>query len=249
MIRLAAVLTEPEVRDPVLPRYELPGWRREFGIVAGITAAGEGLNFRLDGRTEPFPDPWQRLSRALGAQFRTVVVGRQEHTANVAVHRSTDPGWHSPACTDGLITQLKGVLLCATVADCIPVYLAHPQSNTIGLLHAGWRGTAAGILESGVKELLELAGATPADCIIHCGVGICGQCYEVSSQVAEAVWGCYHEGRLLDLRSALVARASRIGVERITVSPWCTAHDQGRFYSHRTQGPTAGRMVAYVGLA
>jgi copper oxidase (laccase) domain-containing protein len=86
---------------------------------------------------------------------------------------------------------------------------------------------------------------------MHCGVGICAACYEVGSEVMTGCGlpadgpGPWH----LDLRERLVAQARALGVERIGVSTWCSAHDRSRFYSHRASRGTDGRMVAYLGMA
>jgi copper oxidase (laccase) domain-containing protein len=52
----------------------------------------------------------------------------------------------------------------------------------------------------------------------------------------------------VDLRARLAEEAAAAGLERFTVSPWCTVHDEGRFHSHRGSGGSAGRMVAYLGV-
>ena len=84
-------------------------------------------------------------------------------------------------------------MLTVTVADCIPVYLAAPRHGGIALLHAGWRGTAAGILERGVEILSSRVRCEPFDIIMHCGVGISGDEYEVGSEVMEGL-GLAHRG-------------------------------------------------------
>jgi copper oxidase (laccase) domain-containing protein len=149
---------------------------------------------------------------------------------------------------DGHLTGTPGVMLSVTVADCVPVYLIHPPSRTIGLLHAGWRGVAAGILETGISSLVDLCGGTVFDIVIHCGISICGECYKVGHEVRTAVMGVPSEGGLLDLRAVLAARAGRLGAARVTASGWCAAHHRDRFFSHRASGGRDGRMVAYLGV-
>jgi copper oxidase (laccase) domain-containing protein len=85
---------------------------------------------------------------------------------------------------------------------------------------------------------------------MHCGVGICGKCYEVGSEVM-AGCGVLHEGDgpwHLDLRACLVSQAAALAVGRVSSSPWCSAHDRVRFYSHRGSRGSDGRMVAYLGM-
>jgi copper oxidase (laccase) domain-containing protein len=136
------------------------------------------------------------------------------------------------------------------VADCVPVYLAAPAVRAVGLLHAGWRGSAAGILERGVRLLTSRAGCTPGDIVMHCGVGICGDCYEVGPEVLEG-FGLRGDGRgpwRLDLRERLTDQGAALGIREISSSSWCSAHHRPLFYSHRASGGSDGRMVAYIGI-
>jgi len=83
---------------------------------------------------------------------------------------------------------------------------------------------------------------------MHCGVGICGACYEVGPEVLPRFDAGTDAGpQRLDLRAVLVAQAHRLGVGEVSVSPWCSAHDHDRFFSHRASGGHDGRMVAYLG--
>ncbi len=83
---------------------------------------------------------------------------------------------------------------------------------------------------------------------MHCGVGICGACYEVGPEVlARFAARTDTSPRHLDLRAVLVEQARRLGVGDVSVSPWCSAHDRDWFFSHRASGGRDGRMVAYLG--
>jgi polyphenol oxidase len=235
-----------------VPRYTLPDWRSRYGVVAGITVRGGGPppGFDLGLWTrEPIGEVMTRWAALRGAEpgFHRFTLGHQVHGSTVARH-GAGAGWTLIEGVDGHVTTDAGVLLLATVADCIPVYLVAP-GRAVGLLHAGWRGTAAGILERGVAELASL-GCSPAGVVMHLGIGICGDCYQVGSEVMS---GCGMpaggEGPWqLDLRRVLAERAGRAGVGQVTMSPWCSAHDRPRFFSHRASRGTDGRMVAYIGM-
>jgi polyphenol oxidase len=190
---------------------------------------------------------WLAFRRAL-AGFDAVVLGNQVH--GVAVERvDGGRGWIQLEGIDGWVTTVPGILLTVTIADCIPIYLAAPGRG-VALLHAGWRGTAGGILGVGLRRLLEATGALAGHVLMHCGIGICGPCYEVGSEVmtgcglAATGAGPWH----LDLRDHLARQAERLGVGQVTVSSWCSAHDRTSFYSHRASRGSDGRMVAYLGL-
>jgi copper oxidase (laccase) domain-containing protein len=236
-----------------LPHYQLPGWRERLGVVAGITGRGSetGRGFDLGLWSEaPIGQVmrrWQAFRQAM-PEFDAVVLGNQVHGVAVAT-ADAGTGWIQVDGIDGWVTVTAGVLLTVTVADCVPVYLVVPGRG-VALLHAGWRGTSAGILDRGVTRLGEGTGCSVADIVMHCGVGICGYCYEVGSEVM-AGCGRPHEGVgpwHLDLRGHLAEAASRLGIETVTRSTWCTAHHRDQFYSHRASGGSDGRMVAYLGM-
>ncbi|MGH7630196.1 MAG: polyphenol oxidase family protein [Gemmatimonadales bacterium] len=236
-----------------VPRYELADWRERYGVVAGITARGEGTGAGFDlglWTREPVGDVmarWHDLRRAEPG-FSAFVMAHQVHGSEVAWHPAAR-GWVILDGVDGHLTDARGALLLVTLADCVPVYLSVP-GRAVGLLHAGWRGTAAGILERGLAELCRRTSVSPASVLAHLGIGICGSCYEVGSEVMVGC-GLPAEGPgpwRLDLRAVLADRAVAAGVGALTVSTWCSAHDRPRFYSHRASGGADGRMVAFVGL-
>ncbi len=245
-------MTEAPVPGPV-PRYELPEWR-EIGVVAGITGRGPDrarpFDLGLAGEATPVGrvmDCWNALLESL-PEFQGTVVSRQVHGKEVR--------WQHPARglviqqgSDGHMTAAPGLLLAVTVADCIPVYLVDPETRVIALLHAGWRGVANGILERAIY-LFQQGAARVDSILLHCGVGICGTCYQVGSEVMEA---CGVEARTgeknhLDLRGTLVDQARAAGVVHISTSQFCSQHDSELFFSHRGSGGKDGRQVAYLGL-
>ena len=247
------IVQETPVGGPV-PRFEVPHWREQFGVVAGITGRGEegGRGFDLglwsDAPIGEVMGHWQALRRSLPG-FCAVMLGHQVHGSEVARVDSAE-GWTHRDGIDGWVSTGRGILLTVTIADCIPIYLTIP-GKAIALLHAGWRGTAAGILEVGLDRLLGAANAVAGDVVMHCGVGICGSCYEVGSEVMTGCGlptagpGPWH----LDLRRHLAAQAEGLGIGQVSMSSWCSAHDRSLFYSHRASRGSEGRMVAYLGMA
>ena len=232
-----------------VPRLELADWAARFGVVAGITTRGTEFNLGL---TTPAPardvtEHWRQLAGAVRPSFPAMVAGIQIHSTTVAVHRAAVDGWTIQDGVDGHVTAQRGLLLLVSVADCVPIYLYHEATGALGLLHAGWRGIAGGILEAGIAAM-ERVGAQVRDIVIHCGVAICGSCYEVGPEVLTAVLGrdATERGQL-DLRAQIVSRAREAGVRETTVSPWCTAHHAAEFFSHRRSRGAEGRMLAYLG--
>jgi purine-nucleoside/S-methyl-5'-thioadenosine phosphorylase / adenosine deaminase len=250
---VASVVREAEVPGSI-PRLEIPDWQRRYGVVAGITGRGSegGRGFDLglwsDQPVGEVMNRWLALRREMKA-FKAVVLGNQIHGVDI---RQVDQGegWIQIERIDGWVTTTPGILLTITLADCVPVYLVIPGRG-VALLHAGWRGTAGGILGRGCERLMEATGSTESDVIMHCGVGICGDCYEVGSEVMAGCGapaprsGPWH----LDLRDRLVDQARQLGIAEVSSSPWCSAHDRSKFFSHRASGGGDGRMVAYLGMS
>jgi YfiH family protein len=250
------LLREIPIPGPV-PRFEIPGWRERFGVVAGITGRGEGGGRGFDlglwnaAPVEETMTRWRAFRRAEPG-IGVTVLGHQVHQTAVSWQGADGVGerWIQLEGVDGHATSTAGILLTVTIADCIPVYLIDPVTRAVALLHSGWRGTAGGILERGVSTLVEQAGSRVENIVIHCGVGICGECYEVGSEVMDGC-GLRKDGPgpwRADLRAVLAAQARALGITSLSTSQWCSAHDRGNFYSHRASGGTDGRMVAYVGM-
>lgn len=152
-----------------------------------------------------------------------------------------------PEDRDGHVTDVEGVLLAVSIADCVPVSVVDPARRRVALLHAGWRGTAEGILERGLDELAGEAGA--AGLLVHLGPAICGGCYEVGPEVFEALGRPRPDAPSpIDLRSVLAERAVAAGVEgdHVSVSELCTRCEHDLLFSHR--GGDSGRQVAYLGV-
>lgn len=242
------VYREHRCPDRRPPRLELEPWQRAYGLAAGLTIPPS--DFRLDpaAPSPAFESALTSLAASLPGAFPSVVIGRQVHGAAIGIHDRSVKGVRVTEGLDGHVTADAGVLLTVTVADCVPVYLADPRSGAVGLLHAGWRGIAAGVLEAGVLALREVAGGDVENIVMHCGAGICGNCYEVGSEVFRALGQPDPAPRkgLLDLHRVLVARARGQGIRHVTRSGWCTVHDRG-LHSHRGSRGLAGRMAAYLG--
>lgn len=240
--------------DAPVPYRPVSRWTDRFPwITAGVTHRGTGngsFDLRLFG--DPVPPAagsrWRALLAATG--FPGAVHARQVHGTRIAVHAALHEGLHAgtgPA--DGHATSAGGVLLGVTVADCVPVYLVDPEHRAVALLHAGWKGTAAGIVEAGVRTLATRYGTRPADLHLHLGPAICGECYEVGPEVFGALGLPEPPGpEPVDLRAVLTVQASELGVPggRISVSGACTLCGDGSYFSHR-RGDSE-RQVAFLGI-
>jgi polyphenol oxidase len=190
---------------------------------------------------------WRALRSALGGgeigpRFATAA---QVHGATIVRHEPSWGGWLRADAADGHFTRSPGTAFAVTVADCVPVFLVHP-AGAVALLHAGWRGTAAGILPGAIALFAE-HGFDPPDVRVHLGPAICGSCYEVSPDVYARVTGrAIERPTSLDLRAVLAEQSRSVGVREVSTSTWCTRCDRELFFSHR--GGDAGRQAAAIAL-
>lgn len=216
---------------------DLPGGRVLFTTRRGGVSQGAYASLNLGRWTDDDPTAVQenreRLAATIGVPPDAVVQGRQVHGARV--ERNTEPGG-APREADGQATTRADVALLVLTADCLPVALVAPEA--VAMLHAGWRGLAAGVLEEGVAAMREL-GAAGIRAAIGPGAGGC--CYEVGADVAAAF------GRAagpLDLKEVARARLTAAGVPEVHDVGLCTiCSDPALFFSHRRDGGTTGRQA------
>lgn len=213
-----------------------------FGVRAFTTTRTSG-SFGIM-TTEPVRDVmgrWAELRRELrSSRFATA---NQVHGSTVLTHRAGWDGWLRANDADGHVSAERGTALAVTVADCVPVFIAHP-SGAIALLHSGWRGTAARITERGIQAMRH-EGFASADLRVHLGPAICGRCYEVSPDVYAQLTGRSVDApTLVDLRALIVDHARAAGVRHISTSASCTRCDNDRFFSHRAGD--AGRQLGVI---
>jgi polyphenol oxidase len=221
----------------------LPGGRALFTTRHGGVSQGpyESLNLGLWTDDDParVEENRQRAANLAGVPRERLAQGRQVHGAHVRRVGSAPPvagDPPGPADADGQATALPGIAPIVLVADCLPVALVAPQA--VAMLHAGWRGLAAGVLEEGLAALAELGAAEPPVAAIGPGIGPC--CYEVGPEVHAALGT---SGRTADLKAVAAERLARAGVERVHDVGLCTACDAGRFFSHRRDAGVTGRQA------
>lgn len=221
------------------------------GGAAGATgAAADGgrdpdpadLGLFGDAPVGPVLGRWRALREALGVP--RAVHSEQVHGTGVVEHMERLPGLFIGHGRDGHVTGYPGILLTVSVADCVPIFLVETKLRRVALLHGGWRGTAAGVVESGLDAL----GGDHDRVHAHLGPAVCGACYEVGPEVHQAL-GLDRPGTSspVDLRAVQARRLADAGVtpDRITVSEHCTKHDAG-FFSHR--GGSRGRQVGVLAV-
>lgn len=156
---------------------------------------------------------------------------------------------------DALVTQTPGVLLCVSVADCTPILVLDTRSKALAAIHAGWRGTAAAIVAKTLSEMAAWFGTRGPDCVAYVGTCIDFCAFEVGAEVGAAFeppfkqYDAQRDKYFVDLKSANKAQLTAFGVPpaNIEVSPFCTVTHNDRYFSHRYEKGTTGRMLAAIG--
>lgn len=217
-----------------------------FGIRAFTTSRSSGSFGMMTGEAvRDVTARWSMLRGDLAHGGARLATATQVHGSRVLVHHSGWEGWLRGDDADGHVTIDRGTAMAVTVADCVPVFMAHP-SGASGVLHSGWRGTAADIVIRGI-EVLRHRGIRTAELHVHLGPAICGRCYEVNGDVYEQLTGRRPaRATTIDLRAIIADRARLAGVRHITVSPSCTRCNNDRFFSHRAgdEGRQLGVIIA-----
>ena len=243
-----------EALDAHVPALVHPGWRSEFPwLVQGTTTRGDvdrpfdlGL-FASGSSRDVVETHWRRLLDVTGA--RCAVHAKQVHGSRVELHRDVAPGLTLAGACDGHATGEAGVLLSVATADCVPVFVVASEVRAVAMLHAGWRGVAAGILERGLETMAKAFDARADELHVHFGPSICGHCYEVGPEVFEALSQAVPGSpRPIDLRGVLAQRTVAQGVPsgQITVSTHCTRCTGSDLFSHRRGD--GGRQVGFLGM-
>ncbi|MGH7449351.1 MAG: polyphenol oxidase family protein, partial [Longimicrobiales bacterium] len=223
-----------------------PGWAATLPwTIQGVTGRDGDMSLFGGAKTGEVIPRWQQLRDRL--LCRSIVHARQIHRDTVLRHDTLPQGLVIGPDADGHATRLTRALLAVSVADCVPIFVAATGSQSIAMLHGGWRGVAAGILERGVEVLHDAYQAAPADLHVHFGPAICGECFEVGPEVPHGLGLTDGDVSHVDLRALLAHRAIALGVDpaRVTVSAYCTRHGRSPFYSHR--GGCAERQIAVLG--
>lgn len=229
----------------------LPDARVAFTTRAGGVSEGPYSSLNLGILTDDDPERVTRnrglMAEALGLRAGSVAMGWQVHGAEIAEWDAPPPpgrdGFFRPGAeleqVDGHTTRAPGLPLLVLAADCLPVALAAP--GRVAMLHCGWRGLAAGIIQRAVASFTQPPAAAVGPAIGRC-------CYEVGDEVRAAFADLdgVASGRMLDLRAACEAKLRAAGVDHTEHVDLCTSCRADLFFSHRRDGGVTGRQAGVV---
>jgi purine-nucleoside/S-methyl-5'-thioadenosine phosphorylase / adenosine deaminase len=250
----------PLVRSEIIP----PAFRHGFTTRAGGVSAAPYDALNVGGKWGDAPENVaenrRRIARAAGAPL---FVAAQVHGVAIArVRAGGTPADVANVRADGLCSDRANVALAVFVADCIPAVVVDPRTGAFAAVHAGWRGTLAGVLPAAVRALAEHFGARPADLRVALGPAIGPCCFEVGPEVIAAfeagLSGARAAGVLIeaagggkphvDLKAANRLLLERAGVDpaAIDAGAECTSSDRERFFSYRRDRGLTGQHLGFV---
>ena len=240
---------------------------RKGGVSTGIFSS-MNLNFKRGDDPDAVMENYRRMAAALNMRVEDMVLSDQTHTTNVRVITEEDRGKgilrpQDYSDVDGMITNVPGIVLVTSYADCVPLYFVDPVRKAIGLSHSGWKGTVGHIGQKTVWKMHEVYGSEPKDIVAANGPSICQSCYEVSDDVAEAFRANFTADEAadilldkgngkyqLDLWKAnwYVLTDAGILPEHLSVTDLCTACHPNLLWSHRKTNGQRGGLSAFLSL-
>ncbi len=244
-----------EALSPIVPDWPAPANVRAYATtrVGGVSRAPfHSLNLSFSSGDDPkcVERNRARVAEALGLPEAPRWL-KQVHGTRVV---EADAASSRPEA-DAAFAMRPGPTLAVTTADCIPVLFCHRGGAQVAAAHAGWRGLAAGVLESTLAALQ----SDPADLMAWLGPGIGAQAFEVGPEVRDAfveqdpgAAEAFLPGRgdrlMADLYGLVRRRLERAGVDRVFGGDHCTYSEPERFFSYRRDGARSGRMGTFIWL-
>lgn len=243
------------------------GFSTRLGGVSKGRFASLNLGFNRGDSKENVIENYKRVSKAMNVSYRNLVLSDQVHDTKVVyVDKTYVAGERLEkklSRIDGMVTDVPGIMLATSYADCVPLFFADPVKRVIASSHSGWRGTAGFIGSKTIKKMEEQFGSQPGDieCII--GPSICQDCYEVSEDVINEIKRVYPENTWddifycknkaekkyqLDLWAANFHQLMLAGLkkEKIYISGLCTCCGNMVLFSHRASGGKRGNLNGFI---
>ncbi len=260
------------LRFPELERLDIVNhaFSTRLGGVSGGEFAAMNLGFGRGDEEEKVAENYRLFCGAAGFDPDSLVTGNQDHHVNILRVGPENRGlgvW-SPkidASVDGLCTDQPGVTLVVYCADCVPLYFVDEEHHAVGLAHAGWRGTAAGMARVMVEKLREEYGSRPEAIWAAVGPSICPDCFEVDEPVAAEFLKLPHGETFVSGPVQTSPLESKYHVdlwecnrrflldagvlpEHIAVGKVCTMCESDLLFSHRKTRGKRGSNAAFLCL-
>ena len=263
---------EGEVQLLVCEPLERLGFKNAFstrlGGVSPLPANALSLgNFSHDERANVIENRRRFLS-ALAADNWPMVTAKQIHSADIRSVANAEDARGEPQPGDALTANAAGILLAIQTADCMPVLIADERTRAFAAIHAGWRGTLAGIVARTVERMQQEYGSRPEDLHAALGPAICAEVFEVGAEVLDAFRAKYDYAEELFSSLKLIGQPNGKGhinlnlantrqlidaglrVDRIYDCGLCTWLRNDLFFSYRLERGAekpVGRLMGVIG--
>lgn len=240
-----------------MSEFIVPDWPAPAGVKALVTTRHGGIS----------AVPWASFN--LGDHVGDQPSAVSENRRRLRQALPDNPRWltqvHSAVCVDAAelampvsadasFSRKKNVVCAILTADCLPVLLCDEFATVVAIAHAGWRGLAAGVLESTIHAMQ----VEPDRLMAWLGPAIGPSAFEVGDDVRDAfvtrgaqsahAFSHRPNGKwLADIYALAGLRLNAAGIQRITSTNWCTATQADLFFSYRRDGIT-GRMASCIWL-
>ncbi len=214
--------------------------------------ASLNLGKSTNDRPEDVLENRKRFFGSLGFGVEQIAISGQTHSARTRI--VTKPDFE--VGYDAMVTNVKGICIAVTVADCTPILVYDAQNQVVAAIHAGWRGTVAGIVHETLAVMKSQYNTQATSCFAYVGTCIGEDSFEVGAEVAERfdevfVLPAEAEGKfLVNLKAANSAQLLAFGIpsSQVEVSPHCTLRQHHDYFSYRADAGLTGRMMAAIGL-
>lgn len=252
-------------------QYLQPDWADQSRLAAGFTTRNGGssrppfnslnLGFGSGDQSSQVEANRAAVARAFDLEPHMLLTVNQVHGSEILVIDQPNPdvSHFQRVDSDSIITNQRNVLLGILVADCFPVVLYDQKKHVAGVVHLGWRGTAAGLLIRTVQAMQEIFGCQPPDLRAAIGPGIAAHNYEVDRPVRDAFrQGSGHWEEIttevslghwqLDLQKSCLLQFDVAGIARTAVDivQECTCCHKEAFFSYRRDQGRTGRQMGFV---
>lgn len=222
-----------------------------LGGVSKNTFRSLNLGFKTSDSMDNVYENYKLFCESTGLNKESMAFINQVHGNNVKV--VTNENLLQMGNFDGSITNVPGITLVTFHADCTPIYLVDPQTKSIGLLHAGWRGTVKNIVKNAIENMKTNFQSKPENILCFIGPSIHKCCFEIKEDILEYFKNINDsivqkkEGKIFaDVVKYNEVNLLRCGIkkENIIISDLCTKCNSDLFFSNRVQKDKHGVMIS-----
>jgi YfiH family protein len=251
-----------------ITQFRVSQWQKYEGLLHGFIGrrggksigpyAGLNMSYRVSDDPKVVSQNVCDMKLAVGIHDGRIVTMRQVHGDNIVEVK--DKSLKEAGEADGMITATTDVFLGVLTADCVPILFVAPKSKLVAAVHAGWRGTLAGIAEKAARSFTDRLHVRADEIEVALGPSIGSCCYEVKDDVAGPLlerWGGIADASVqkrdgktyLDLRRlnrGVLAQSAIPETNIFQVGP-CTACSPNDFFSYRRERSETGRQISFIG--